>query len=321
MATVVGVIAGSLVFSAATATPAAAADPPTTPLISGPPLISNASFSQGTAPWQVSPGANYAVYHGIGAQDGSWLTTNTGSYGADSSVYQDVSTNPELGRSYTGSIEMRSEGTPVSVLLALWAIGPNGAVPSFTQVTVSSTNWTQYAVDIDIGDPNYTDLRLQVYLLTTGVNLDLDGASVTGVFNPLPPPPTARAIVQLAESQDQYNAGIQETPRDSNCNPYTGFFGRGSTAGCAPGLAAEEWCSDFAQWVWLNAGINTNGIGAWSFTFVDWAVAHGAAWQPGATNDPEPGDAVIWGTLGGGGYGAHVGIVVAVNGGDIDVVS
>jgi len=134
-----------------------------------------------------------------------------------------------------------------------------------------------------------------------------------------PDPGLTNNIVALAESQDQYNGNVQENPPASNCNGYTAYFGRGSSAGCAPGTSAEEWCSDFSQWVWTLNGINTAGITGYSFTFVQWGESHGT-FQPGSTNDPQPGDAVVWGSMSQG-YGQHVGLVVGIKDGDIDMVS
>jgi hypothetical protein len=146
------------------------------------------------------------------------------------------------------------------------------------------------------------------------------GASVH-VYVPGPPPPEqVQQIVSLAEAADQNNAAVIEDPPGSNCNPYTFYFGRGSTTGCAPGTAAEEWCSDFADWVWASAGIGTSGIDGWAYSFVDWGQAHTGAWQPGDDNNPEPGDAVVWGDLSST-YAIHVGIVVGVSQGLIDVVA
>ena len=133
------------------------------------------------------------------------------------------------------------------------------------------------------------------------------------------PLPLTSKVVLLAESQDQDHQHILETPLGSNCNPYTGYFGRGSTKGCTGHTASEEWCSDFAQWVWARAGVDTTGITGYSFTFVNWGQAHGT-FKPGATNNPRPGDAVVWGYLKSG-VGDHVGLVVGVKGKLIDVVS
>jgi NADPH-dependent 7-cyano-7-deazaguanine reductase QueF-like protein len=147
------------------------------------------------------------------------------------------------------------------------------------------------------------------------------GGGQLEIFAGGPPPPLAvQSIVGWATSQDQYNGHISENPLGSNCNPYTAFWGRGSTAGCGPGTAAEEWCADFAQWVWAKSGIDTTGITAWAFSFVQWGQRHTGAFKAGATNNPQPGDAVVWGDLASS-YGMHVAIVVGVSQGKIDVVS
>ena len=126
-------------------------------------------------------------------------------------------------------------------------------------------------------------------------------------------------IVLTAESQDQYHAHVEDTPPGSNCNPFTASFNRGSTAGCAKGTATEEWCSDFAQWVWENAGVDTSGITGASKTFVSWGRTR-AQFVAGLHSTPAVGDAVVWGVLNPL-WGAHVGIVIGVSGKMIDVVS
>ncbi len=126
-------------------------------------------------------------------------------------------------------------------------------------------------------------------------------------------------IVLTAKSQDQFHARIEDTPAGSGCNPFTASFGRGSTSGCAPGTSSEEWCSDFAQWVWGTSGINTSGISGASKTFVTWGRSHGRFLQ-GINHTPAVGDAVVWGVLNPL-WGAHVGIVVGVKGRQIEVVS
>jgi hypothetical protein len=126
-------------------------------------------------------------------------------------------------------------------------------------------------------------------------------------------------IVLAAEAEDQYHASVVETPANSNCNPFTASFGRGTTAGCPAGTASEEWCSDFSDWVWTVAGISTTGIDGASKSFVTWGEARGQFLR-GITATPAVGDAVVWGTLSPL-WGAHVGIVVGVSKGEIDVVS
>jgi len=126
-------------------------------------------------------------------------------------------------------------------------------------------------------------------------------------------------ILLIAKSQDQFHARVEDTPAGSNCNPFTASFFRGSTQGCAKGTATEEWCSDFSQWVWKNAGIDTTGITGASKTFVTWGRAR-KQFLAGIHSTPSVGDAVVWGVLNPL-WGAHVGIVVGVRGTKIDVVS
>ena len=131
--------------------------------------------------------------------------------------------------------------------------------------------------------------------------------------------PLVAKIVALARSLDQNHAGVVETPLNTNCNPYTGYFRRGSTSMCPKGMASEEWCSDFANWVWAKSGAQIAGITGYSYTFVT-AGARLGTFKAGATNNPKPGDAVVWGYAATG-VGNHVGLVVAVKGNLIDVVS
>lgn len=148
-------------------------------------------------------------------------------------------------------------------------------------------------------------------------------ADVDGVTNLLVPSGGYLAliprIVVTAVSQDQHHAKIEDTPHGSDCNPYTASYDRGSTTGCAPGTAAEEWCSDFSEWVWQNAGVDVTGIDAASKTFVTWGRARGQFLQ-GINAKPAVGDAVVWGVLNPL-WGAHVGIVIGVKGKEIDVVA
>ena len=60
-------------------------------------------------------------------------------------------------------------------------------------------------------------------------------------------------IVVIAKSQ----VGYSTDPSSSYCNRYSAHWGAG-TAGCPSGETAEEWCADFAAWVWQNAGVDIN---------------------------------------------------------------
>ena len=162
--------------------------------------------------------------------------------------------------------------------------------------------------------------------ITNDGTLKVLSASGTVLWPVVVPPTTvAQRIVSIANSQDQNPGGkaIVETPAGSNCNPFTGYFGRGvsqygSTTvngksvplNCAAGTRAEAWCADFAQWVWTQAGAVTAGLNAMSYSFLQYGQANGTFHAATPTYLPKLGDAVIFGS---GNYGSHVGIVTGVN--------
>lgn len=143
--------------------------------------LANASFEQGANNWSFTPGTARAIYSGSAYEDSNYLEWNTGSAGAGSSVYQDVSTLPLVGQTYQGSMMLRSpSGAPVSAQLVLWATaGPSPSEAGVTTVNLSSTSWTRYSVSLQVAKSGFTDLRLQLYLNSPGVNLDVDAAGLT----------------------------------------------------------------------------------------------------------------------------------------------
>lgn len=133
--------------------------------------------------------------------------------------------------------------------------------------------------------------------------------------------PRRTRIALLAASFDQQHARYQTTPAGSDCNRFTAWWGRGSTAGCPRGTSSEAWCSDFASYVWAAAGVPVGGIDGWAASFVTWGAQHHLV-QWGTRFRAAVGDAIVWGQrspL----YGQHVGIIVWVSadGSTIDVVS
>lgn len=126
---------------------------------------------------------------------------------------------------------------------------------------------------------------------------------------PLPSTPFRAHIVSIAESQ----LGYRTEPSHSYCNKYTASWGAGTP--CANGLRSEEWCADFAAWVWRRAGARFTysygpaDINAASGSFYLWAVAH-HTWHPqGSGYAPRPGDVAVYGLDPTSGSAAHVAIV------------
>ncbi|MHB1553195.1 MAG: CHAP domain-containing protein [Acidimicrobiales bacterium] len=137
------------------------------------------------------------------------------------------------------------------------------------------------------------------------------GSSGSSGSSPPPLPSTTfRArLVEIAESQ----LGYRTDPPHSYCNKYSAYWGAGTA--CGHGLRAEEWCADFAAWVWRKGGApftygyTRTDINAAAGSFYLWAVAHGT-WHPlGSGYTPQPGDVAVYGLDPTSGNAAHVAIV------------
>src|ERR1700733_8301906 len=61
--------------------------------------------------------------------------------------------------------------------------------------------------------------------------------------------PLRRRIVTLAEGQ----IGYTTEPSNTYCNKYSAYWYSG-TSDCGNANLDEEWCADFAAWVWQKAG-------------------------------------------------------------------
>jgi hypothetical protein len=111
-----------------------------------------------------------------------------------------------------------------------------------------------------------------------------------------PPTPASNSrIVRIAESQ----LGQSEHPPDSNCTIYG---------------PCEEWCSLFASWVWIKAGVPLQGstsVYGYSGALYTWAKEHGGRVLPPSAT-PTAGDLVFFGTGPGQGESVHVAIVQRV---------
>lgn len=140
-------------------------------------------------------------------------------------------------------------------------------------------------------------------------------------------------VVSIAESFDQYSKHpVVETPRGSECNPFTKALGWGATSyrvgakmvACPSGTRSESWCADFGTWLWRHAGAVSTGLTAWSYSFVRYGLDHNTL-KLGSMNHPQVGDAIVYGAYNTknpyAGYGAHVGFVAAVKGRQIEMVS
>ncbi len=134
-------------------------------------------------------------------------------------------------------------------------------------------------------------------------------------------------------------AGVSDTPAVTSfagvdCDPYStlvaGFSANSDGCGYDQGFKVENeneaWCSDFAKWVWQQAGVTAdmNTLNAGSVSFYDWGLDQGET-LPVDGGTPVVGDAIVFfgpGTITPDSYADHVGIVTAVNAdGTIDMVN
>jgi len=136
--------------------------------------------------------------------------------------------------------------------------------------------------------------------------------------------PLRARIVAAAESQ----LGYRTDPADTYCNKYSAYWDAG-VDDCGNGNLDEEWCADFAAWVWKQAGAEVayqlapgylNGDSA---SFYVWGVDHGT-WHPvGSRYTPQPGDVAVYGLDTAAVTAVHVAVVTATTGDDAapDVVN
>jgi hypothetical protein len=118
-------------------------------------------------------------------------------------------------------------------------------------------------------------------------------------------------IVQIAENQ----VGYTTNPSNTYCNKYSAYWVSG-TADCGNSNLDEEWCADFAAWVWKSAGATVvyqyiNGdLNSSSASFYEWGVANGT-WHPASSDYvPQPGDVAVYGLDAATLVAQHVAVVV-----------
>lgn len=120
-------------------------------------------------------------------------------------------------------------------------------------------------------------------------------------------------IVTIAEHQ----VGYRSDPKDSYCNKFSAYWGAGRSI-CPSGERSEEWCADFAAWVWHGAGLSFSfgfrpgEINGAAVSFYEWAVANGE-WHPAVSGYvASPGDVAVYGlSLEGNPSAAHVAVVTS----------
>ena len=128
--------------------------------------------------------------------------------------------------------------------------------------------------------------------------------------------PERARIVALAGSQ----LGYRTDPPDTYCNRFSAYWHAG-TIDCPNSNRDEQWCADFAAWVWREAGVRfVYGLGpgdlnAASASSYLWGVAHDT-WHPvGSGYVPQPGDVAVYGLDLQSLQAQHVAVVVSYSAG------
>jgi hypothetical protein len=121
-------------------------------------------------------------------------------------------------------------------------------------------------------------------------------AAITGELTESRLSPLRARIVAVADSQ----IGYRTDPSQTYCNKFSAYWHAGQNT-CGNANRDEEWCADFAAWVWQKAGASLTyelapgDINSASASFYLWGVRHGT-WHPvGEGYVPQPGDVVVYG--------------------------
>jgi hypothetical protein len=129
--------------------------------------------------------------------------------------------------------------------------------------------------------------------------------------------PLRARILSIAQGQ----VGYRSDPSDTYCNKFSAFWNAG-TDDCGNGNLDEEWCADFAAWVWKEAGaevsysLTPGYLNSQSASFYVWGVDHHTWHAVGSHYRPQPGDVAVYGldlsTL----VAEHVAVVTAATSND-----
>jgi hypothetical protein len=166
--------------------------------------------------------------------------------------------------------------------------------------------------------------RFRTFLLVV-VLLVIGVAVVVARHDDGPPLSPLRArIVSIAQGQ----LGYRTDPPDTYCNKFSAYWYAG-VDDCDNDNLDEEWCADFAAWVWKQAGAEVTyelapgDLNGDSASFYLWGTEHGT-WHPvGSGYTPQPGDVAVYGLDTSAVTAVHVAIVTADTGDDAapDVVN
>ncbi len=129
--------------------------------------------------------------------------------------------------------------------------------------------------------------------------------------------PLRARIVSIAQGQ----VGYATDPSNTYCNKFSAYWDAG-TDDCGNSNLDEEWCADFAAWVWKQAGavveyqLAPGYLNSDSASFYVWGTDRGT-WHPvGSGYVPQPGDVAVYGLDPSAVTAVHVAVVVGASGDD-----
>jgi hypothetical protein len=137
--------------------------------------------------------------------------------------------------------------------------------------------------------------------------------------------PLRARIVSIAQGQ----VGYATDPSNTYCNKFSAYWDAGTHDCGGNGNLDEEWCADFAAWVWKEAGavvdyqLQPGSLNGDSASFYVWGTDHGT-WHPvGSGYKPQPGDVAVYGLDTSAVTAVHVAVVIGATGNDAapDVVN
>jgi hypothetical protein len=128
--------------------------------------------------------------------------------------------------------------------------------------------------------------------------------------------PLRARIVSIAQGQ----VGYTTDPSNTYCNKFSAYWYAGTHDCGGNGNLSEEWCADFAAWVWKEAGalvdyqLTPGYLNGNSASFYVWGTNHGT-WHPvGSGYVPQPGDVAVYGLNTESVTAVHVAVVTADTG-------
>ena len=128
--------------------------------------------------------------------------------------------------------------------------------------------------------------------------------------------PLRARIVSIARGQ----VGYTSDPAHTYCNKFSAYWYAGTDDCGGNGNLDEEWCADFAAWVWKQAGalvdyqLAPGYLNGNTASFYLWGTNHGT-WHPvGSGYTPQPGDVALYGLDTQALTAVHVAVVTADTG-------